>query len=279
MRSALRLVLHVVAEDLAAEHEREAAGAVERADDQRVEVLVQLLVRVDADAVAPRVSFQSRITRSTSSLLTATRLFVWSSGERSCSSEVSTAVRNESGPIGDGVGAQRQHGGRGGAVERRHHRQPLRVAAQQVHEAQRGHAAAAVGLHEQRQRLLRARLLQDVVQRHDVVVADGAAGGRPVGEEAPGDEASGCASMAAWVFSNSSGRRLHADARATLGHGATLSHAPAQRSNSSAAPARSLMLDRGMQTCDFRCDEVSSGRTPTDVFRQRSGGMRTKAGA
>ncbi len=41
----------------------------------------------------PTVSFHSRITRSTSSLLTATRLLVWSTGERSCSSDVSTAVR------------------------------------------------------------------------------------------------------------------------------------------------------------------------------------------
>jgi hypothetical protein len=32
-------------------------------------------------------------------LLTGTSWFVWSSGERSCSSEVSTAVRYESGPI------------------------------------------------------------------------------------------------------------------------------------------------------------------------------------
>ena len=45
------------------------------------------------------VSRQRRITRSTSSLLTGTSWFVWSTGERSCSSDVSTAVRYDSGPI------------------------------------------------------------------------------------------------------------------------------------------------------------------------------------
>ena len=41
----------------------------------------------------PALSFHRRMTRSTSSLLTATSWFVWSTGESSCSSDVSTAVR------------------------------------------------------------------------------------------------------------------------------------------------------------------------------------------
>ena len=69
----------------------------------------------------------------------------------------------------------------------------LRVPAQQVDEPQRGHAAAAVGLHEQGEGLLRARLLQDLVQRHHVVVADRSARGRPVGQEAARARGAGCA--------------------------------------------------------------------------------------
>ena len=86
---------------------------------------------------------------------------------------------------GDAVGPQGEHGGGARAVQGRGHGEALRVAAQQVDHAQRSHARAAVGLHEQRHLVPRADLPQQLVHRHHVVVADGAAGGGPVGEECP----------------------------------------------------------------------------------------------
>ena len=58
-----------------------------------------------------------------------------------------------------------------------------RELPQQMDHAQRGHPAPAVRLHEEGERALGPDRLQQVLQRQHVVVADGAAGGRPVGEE------------------------------------------------------------------------------------------------
>ena len=81
------------------------------------------------------------------------------------------------------VRAEREHGRRRLALERRKHRQVLHVAAQQVDHAQRGLARAAVGLDEKRQPLDAADVAQQCIKAGDVALADGAFAGDPVGDD------------------------------------------------------------------------------------------------
>jgi hypothetical protein len=98
--------------------------------------------------VAP-VPFQSVITRDSSSWLTLTSSLSMSFGESSCRIEVSTAVRNASGPIRISsapsaimVAAEAHSSG-----TRR--RQPRRILPQEMRDAQGGSARATRRLDEQ----------------------------------------------------------------------------------------------------------------------------------
>jgi hypothetical protein len=83
----------------------------------------------------------------------------------------------------DFVGAESNHGGGGGALERRVEDDALVAVAQKMDQAQGGFGVASVRLEEEPHRGARLARVEQLRHGHDVVLADGPARGGPVGQE------------------------------------------------------------------------------------------------
>ena len=175
------LVVHVVRQDLLADAGGKCAGAVDRADHQRMHVREQRLVRIRGRVLGllgPQADHAQQFV-----VAHADAVVVAIDGRQVVGQRSVDGREMRQGSHQDAVRAQGQHGCGRLALERRKYRQVLHIAAQQVDHAQRCLARAAVGLDEQRQPLDAAEFAQQRVEAGDVVLADGAFAGIPVGDD------------------------------------------------------------------------------------------------
>ena len=170
---------HVVAEQFLADADGERAGAVERADDQRVQVAVDLGIRIALHALLFPEAQDAR-----DLVLADGDDFVAAIDRRKLVLQAGIdggEVRRR--PHVDFVRAEGDHGRGGGALERRVKHDALEFATQEMHEPQRRLGIAAIRFKEESHRAAMLARLEQLRHRHDVVLADRAAGGGPVRQQ------------------------------------------------------------------------------------------------
>jgi hypothetical protein len=175
------LVINVIGQQFAAEHDGQRLCTVNRTNHQRVNILEQRLVGVLgvvsllALLVTPQPDHPVELVQT--DVHTVIVPVKWRQGV------VQRGVyRREVGgrPHQDLIRTQRNHRRGRGALQRHQRHKVAAVLAQQVDEAQRHLSTAAVRLEEQVDRVLPAKPCQHVIQRHHVRLANRPAGVVPV---------------------------------------------------------------------------------------------------